>query len=88
MADSFSGVGISRNAPAVSAAAITPADSTPLANVPRAIYIGGSGNVSVKMADNNSQVVFFGLSAGTVLSASVSYVNSTNTTATSLIALW
>jgi hypothetical protein len=74
-------------APASGFAAITPHDSTDLVYVTRAIFVGGAGNL-VAVDEGNNAVTFTGVTAGSVLPIRVRRVNSTNTTATSLVALW
>lgn len=73
--------------PAEYATAVTPSDSTDLGRVARALYIGGSGNVKLNTPDDQS-VTFVGLQAGTILPVRVKRVFSTDTTATSIVALF
>lgn len=75
-------------APAENAVAVTPSNSTDLTTATRALYIGGAGNISVETVGGQSSVVFVGLAAGTVLPLRVTRVNSTSTTATSIVALY
>jgi hypothetical protein len=70
--------------PARSAFSISPSDSEDLEKVPRAIFVGGSGNISVIMVDG-TEVVFNNAQAGSFLPIRVSRIKSTNTTATNLI---
>lgn len=73
-------------APAVDAAAVTPADATDLPLVPaRGLYIGTTGDVKVTTA-NGSTVVFTAVTG--VLPLQVSRVWSTLTTASDIIALY
>lgn len=70
------------------AAAITPSDSANFAaGACRAIYVGGAGNVAAVMV-NGDVVVFTAPPVGTVLPIVAKRVNSTNTTATLLVALY
>jgi hypothetical protein len=73
--------------PATSAEDINPTDSQDLGTVPRAIYIGGAGDLAV-VTLNGSSVKFIGLLAGTILPVRVKRVKSTGTTATALISLY
>lgn len=79
--------------PATGARAVTPADNTAIA-VCRGLYVGGAGNLVVKMADvvdptaAGNTVTFTGVPAGTLLPISVKCVNNTSTTATSIVALY
>lgn len=75
--------------PAANAEAITPAD-TDLPELTRAIYVGGTGNLAVRMADDkgDADVVFSAIPAGTVLPIRVKQIRSTSTTATLIVALF
>lgn len=72
---------------AYNAVAVTPNDSADLTDIGAALYVGGDGNVRVKMAGGNT-VTFTGVVAGTVLPILVDRVYSTSTTATNILALY
>lgn len=74
-------------ASASDAAAVTPSDSTGYGRVARGLYVGGAGNVVVLMESGNA-VTFTGVPAGTILPLRHTRVNSTNTTATTMTALF
>lgn len=83
--------GVVKTVPAEYAVVVTPSDSTNLGYTTRALYVGGAGNVSVEMAGAGGQeptVLFTGVVAGSILPISVTRVNSTGTTATTIVALW
>lgn len=88
MSDAWASIGGGIDSPAKNAAAVTPNDSADLANFAVALYIGGAGDVSVDTVSGQESVVFAGLAAGTILPVRVKRVNSTSTTATSIVALW
>lgn len=67
--------------------AVTPNDSTVLETT-RALWVGGAGNVAVVFADGGSAVTLTGVAAGTMLPVQVTKVMSTNTTATTITALY
>jgi len=71
---------------AAGAGAITPSDSTTLVGV-RGIYVGVTGNVAVTMIDD-STATFVAVPAGTILPIKALKVMSTNTTASSIVALY
>jgi hypothetical protein len=74
--------------PSEYAVAITPHDSTNFTNgTCRGIYVGVAGNV-VAVDQNGNAVTFVGCLAGSVIPFQAKRVNSTNTTATSLVALY
>lgn len=74
-------------APASYAFVITPDNTTDLEQVTRAIYVGGDGNIAVRLYGNSTHVDFVGVKAGTILPIRADRVRSTNTTATNLIGL-
>lgn len=65
---------------------ITPQDDTDLSSIPRAIYVGGAGDLTVTSLDGTT-VTFVAVPAGTVLPIMPSRVENTNTTATNLVGL-
>lgn len=72
---------------AASAVAVTPHDSTNFAEGEcRSLYVGGAGTV-VGIVDG-AAVTFAGVVAGTVLPVRFTRINSTSTTATSMVALY
>lgn len=88
--------------PAAFAKAITPSDSTDIdfggkSKITRGIYVGLGGDISVEMAGDplgsgkgmsDPTVLFKTVLSGTLLPISVTRVNSTNTTASELVAVW
>jgi hypothetical protein len=68
------------------AAAITKNDTTNIAPT-RAIYIGGQGDLAVRMIAGNN-VTFFACPAGLLLPVQVDRVLATGTTATNITAVW
>lgn len=67
------------------AIAITKSDSTVLSPTPRAIYVGGAGDLAVTMIDGTT-VTFSGVPAGTTLPIRCSKVMAA-TTATNILGL-
>lgn len=74
--------------PATSAEAVTASDTVNFSGgVCRGIYVGGAGDVVVVFA-NGDVVTFAGVAAGSILPVYAVRVNSTNTTATNMTALF
>lgn len=86
----------SQTKPGENAIAITPSDSTNidfsgLGGPTRALYVGSGGDISVEMAGPNlgeNTVIFVAVLTGTILPIAITRVNSTLTTASSLVAIW
>jgi hypothetical protein len=72
-------------APASDAVAVTKSDATILPKT-RALYVGGTGDIAVRMAGGTS-VTFSAVPVG-VLHIQVDQVKSTSTTATNILALY
>lgn len=53
----------------------------------RGLYVGGSGNIVVTMA-NGVDATFTGVTAGVILPISVTKVKATGTTATNIVAVY
>jgi hypothetical protein len=85
--DSFGGRGGSIDSPASGGEAVTKHDTIEFATVSRAIYVGGAGDVAAVMADG-SVLTFSAVPAGTLLPIRCKRINSTNTTATLMLALY
>ncbi len=85
--DKFSDYPTTLTAPARDAAVIVPDDAIDLAQMPRAIYVGQTGNVSLRLSAGPS-VIFANVQGGSFLPIRALGVNATGTTAGSLIALW
>lgn len=68
-----------------SATAVTPSDAT-IIPATRALYIGVTGNIAVKMADDENTITFSNVPVG-IFPIQVIQVLSTGTTATNIVAL-
>lgn len=79
---------VSNTNPAQYAAAVTPHDSTNLSQAARALYIGVGGNIVCVMQGDGAAVTFSNVKSGSILPISVLRVNATNTTASSILALY
>lgn len=84
---SFVITGLSQSA-ATNALQITPNDSVDLPQATRAIYIGGSGTLTVMFNGTNSIVTYPAVAAGSSLPISVRRVYASGTSATGLVGMW
>lgn len=77
--------------PGVSVGAVTKSDTADVARVgseyPRALWVGGAGNVAIVTPDG-ALATLEGVAAGTLLPIRFKRVNSTNTTATVMVAIY
>jgi len=65
---------------------VTTSDST-IIPITRALYVGVSGDIAVRMADQGTVITFTSVQAG-ILPIQVDQVLSTGTTATNILALY
>jgi len=75
------------SSPSTKAFSVTPHDSNELSEVAKALYVGGAGDVSVILRDDNTAVTFKAVAAGTILPVRARIVRVTGTTATYIVAL-
>jgi hypothetical protein len=76
------------DAPAQGVADVTPHDADVLTVAPcRSLWVGTGGDLSVLMADGTTAILQ-NVPSGTVVPVAVRRVNSTNTTATDIVALY
>lgn len=85
--DKFSDYPTTLTAPAREASVIVPNDTADLPQVPRAIYVGQTGNISVRLSAGQP-VIFANVQGGSFLPVRAVGVDATGTTAGGLIALW
>ena len=67
--------------------AITPHDTTELTLTPKAVYVGGAGNLVVRLVDDTVDVTFSNVPAGTLLPIRPKLVKTTST-CTSILGLY
>lgn len=68
------------------AAAVTPSDSAALPNPAQALYVGGTGTVTVLTI--GGQTTTFTVPAGVLVPIACSQIFATGTSATLIVALW
>lgn len=84
--DRFITQSISLTSPASDGVAVVPGPA-PLAQVSRALWIGGGGDLTVEMADGGV-VTLAGVQGGTLVPIRVRTVQSAGTSASGIVALW
>jgi hypothetical protein len=88
MADQFAGAVDSVSGPATRAVAVAPHDANPLADVPKALFVGTGGHVVLRGAGGGGDVAFRNIADGTLLPVRAMYVRATGTTAADIVALY
>ncbi|URW75447.1 hypothetical protein M9980_13070 [Sphingomonas donggukensis] len=87
MADPFSNRADSVSAPATRASAVVPSDSVALNDVPKALYVGQGGAITLRGVGDVADTVWNNVPAGTILPFRPSHVRATGTTAAAILAL-
>jgi len=87
MTDSFRRHTRSLTSPPEHGVAVAPDDAADLAAVTRALWVGGGGDLAVRMQDGTA-LVLGGVPGGTLLPIRVARVRATGTTATRIVGLW
>lgn len=87
MPDSFANRADGPSAPATRCAAVTPHDTNPLTDIPKALYIGSGGTLVIQ-GTSGGDASFVKLSDGSVLPVRARFVRATGTTAGDIVALY
>lgn len=88
MPDAFSGTLDSVSSPATRGAAVVPHDVNPLADVPKALFVGTGGSLVLRGAGGGGDVAFRNVAAGTILPFRALFVRATGTSAADIVALY
>jgi len=84
--DDFATFQSNLDSPYANAVAVATSDTFDLSDVTRAIYVGGTGDVTCTIG--GSDVLFKAVPVGTLLRIRTSRVKASGTTATQMVALW
>lgn len=87
MADPFSGVD-SLVAPATRAAAVIPHDSNPLTDIPKALFVGTGGSLTMRGVNGSADQIWKNVPDGAILPFRARYVRATGTSAADILALY
>lgn len=85
MSDKFESTSQSLITPSEHAFAVTPHDAEPLATIPKYIYVGMGGRVTLRTKGSDADVVFENVPAGGYLYVRASHVRATGTTASAIV---
>lgn len=84
--DPFAAFADSTVAPSSAPYAVTPNDTTPLPVIPRGIYVGTGGDVTLCGVGTNVDVTYRNLPDASYVAVRAAFVRATGTTAANLIA--
>lgn len=85
--DSFGSQADTVTSPSLAPFAITPNDDTDLTQIPKALWVGGGGDVVLRGVNNAGNVTFANVPSGFIIPVRARRVMATGTTATGIIAL-
>ncbi|MBB6123255.1 spike base protein, RCAP_Rcc01079 family [Sphingobium subterraneum] len=85
--DYFDGQSDAAFQPARRAFAVVPHPTNEVDPLPKALYIGTGGNVTLRSIDGSADVVFKNLASGQILDVRAQFVRVSGTTATDIIGL-
>lgn len=88
MADNFSTLGDSPSAPSTYALAVTPHDSNALTDIPKALFVGTGGHISMRGKNGAADQLWKNVPSGAILPFRAQYIRATGTTAADLLALY
>ncbi|MGN6271219.1 MAG: spike base protein, RCAP_Rcc01079 family [Sphingomonas sp.] len=88
MTDPFSNSADAVSAPARRAVAVTPDDTTALADIPKALYVGSGGAIVMQGVDGGGDQTWANVPTGAILPFRVAFVRATGTTAADILALY
>ena len=87
MTDSFKNHAQNLTGPPQNAVPVVPSDTGSLAFITRALYVGGTGEVAVRMQGGQT-MTFSNMQGGVQYAMRVEQVLATGTTATGIIGMW
>lgn len=73
--------------PASHAFAVVPSDGVELTSIPRALFVGTGGNITLRLADSSADVLLKNVPSGAMLDLQARFVRATGTTAADIVAL-
>lgn len=88
MTDHFQSAADSVSAPARAALAVVPHDSNPLADIPKALFVGSAGDIVMRGVDGGSDQTWRNVPAGAILPFRARYIRATGTSAADILALY
>ncbi len=88
LTDAFSGVADAPYGPATRAVVVTPDDVNPLADTPKALFVGTGGAITMRGLNGTTDQLWKNVPSGAILPFRARYVRATGTTAADLLALY
>ena len=87
MPDPFQNTADAPSAPATRVLAVTPHDTNPLAEIPKALYVG-TGGALVLQGVSGTDATLTNVADGSILPIRTKFIRATGTTAANIVALY
>jgi hypothetical protein len=87
MADRFETQTASLSLPARNAFAITPHATNEIDPLPKAIYVGTGGNITLRTVDGSADVLLKNVASGQIIDVRARFIRTSGTTATDIVGL-
>lgn len=88
MPDAFAGAADAVHAPSTRAVAVVTHDTNPLADVPKALFVGTGGAIVMRGVGGGADVTWKNVPSGAILPFRALYVRATGTSAADIVALY
>lgn len=75
------------SAPSTRARAVAPHDANELPLIPKALYVGVAGNITMRGVDDVTDTLWVGVVAGSIIPFRAKFVRATGTTASGILAM-
>jgi hypothetical protein len=86
--DNFSDKPRNLGDPATFVAVVTPNDTNALAEVPKALYVGTGGDITMRGIGGSSDSVWKNVQTGAIIPFRAQFIRATGTTASNILALY
>lgn len=86
MTDNLNSYADAPNSPSRAMRTVVPHDADPLPLLPKALYVGTGGDVTLRCVDDEADVVFRNVPSGSLIRARARFVRATGTTALDILA--
>jgi hypothetical protein len=85
MADKFASQSDSASGPARDAFPLTPSDTVAISPIPKGIFVGSGGTVTLRAIDGAADVTYRNLADGSYIAVRAQFIRATGTTASNMI---
>lgn len=88
MADAFQTFADSVLSPGTRAVAVTPHNTDALVDIPKALYVGVGGDITMRGVNGTVDVLWKNVQTGQIIPFRAQFIRATGTTATNIVAIY